>query len=161
MGTNHRITEPQYGWVRRDLITTPSPTSTMDWVPLAQAALGPSMDSGTSRDGAPTALGSARASLPLHREFPAHIQTKARKLSLRQCWWFTQHRTLHCWFYLFSSRARFVAERRKTQSFSLSAIHAGVCSKEEHTLLYKHQENEKKWVPKSICQCCDGERNKK
>ena len=47
-------------WVGRDLKAHPVPPPAMGWVPPpAQAAQGPSMALGTSRDGAPTALWAA------------------------------------------------------------------------------------------------------
>jgi len=61
-----RIGESQDGWVGRALKAPQVPTPAVGWVPPpAQAAQSPSMALGTSRDGAPTALGSsAGASLP-------------------------------------------------------------------------------------------------
>ena len=56
-------------------LTAPSPTPAVGGrgCPLAQAAQGPSMALGTSKDWGTTALGSARASLPLGKEFPPYM----------------------------------------------------------------------------------------
>ena len=54
------------------------------YCPPAQAAQGPSMASGTYRDGAPTALGSsARSHCPLSEELPPHIQPKSPLIELK------------------------------------------------------------------------------
>lgn len=68
------------GWVGRDLknnlILTPCHRQgclPLNWAP-AEAAQSPSMAWGTSKDGAPTALGSSAAPQhPLEEEFPSHI----------------------------------------------------------------------------------------
>jgi len=51
------------------ILTTIQSHPSMGWLPPAQAAQGPSMASGTSRDGAPTALGTGKTSPPLREEF--------------------------------------------------------------------------------------------
>jgi len=59
VGSPCGIIKPQNGWVGRDLRASPAPSLLWAGCPPAQPAQGPSMASGTSRDGAPTALGSS------------------------------------------------------------------------------------------------------